>query len=162
MATDPRGNIDLDDLRGKVDETTAGLMITNPTTLGLFDEDIEEITRIFHGAGGLMYFDGANMNAIFGIARPGDIGFDIMHFNLHKTFTQPHGGGGPGGGPIAVRGHLEPYLPVPSGGAATEIASRSTTTGRSRSAGCAAFSGPFGIFVRAYATSAPRAAVCAR
>src|SRR5207248_8623662 len=98
VKTDPRGNVDLDDLRTKVDGETAGLMLTNPSTLGLFDEGIEEITRIFHQAGALMYYDGANLNAICGISRPGDFGFDIVHFNLHKTFSQPHGGGGPGGG----------------------------------------------------------------
>ena len=113
VATDARGNIDLDDLRGKVDEATAGLMLTNPSTLGLFDEGIEEVERIFHGAGALMYYDGANLNAVCGIARPGDMGFDIVHINLHKTFSQPHGGGGPGGGPIAVRDMLDPFLPVP-------------------------------------------------
>ena len=89
-------------------------MITNPSTLGLFDEGIEEIERIFHGAGALLYYDGANLNAVCGISRPGDMGFDVVHFNLHKTFSQPHGGGGPGGGPIAVRDILEPYLPVPT------------------------------------------------
>src|SRR5207302_1882196 len=108
VKTDPRGNVDVEDLRGKVGPQTAGLMLTNPSTLGLFDEGIEEITRIFHEAGALMYYDGANLNAICGIARPGDFGFDIVHFNLHKTFSQPHGGGGPGGGPIAVRERLEP------------------------------------------------------
>jgi len=113
VKTDQRGNIDLDDLRGKVDGGTAGLMLTNPSTLGLFDENIEEIARTFHSAGALMYYDGANLNAVCGISRPGDMGFDVVHFNLHKTFSQPHGGGGPGGGPIAVRASLEPYLPVP-------------------------------------------------
>ena len=103
VKTDARGNIDVDDLRAKVDEQTAGLMLTNPSTLGLFDENIEEIARIFHDAGALMYYDGANLNAVCGISRPGDMGFDIVHINLHKTFSQPHGGGGPGGGPIAVR-----------------------------------------------------------
>ena len=93
--------------------TTAGLMLTNPSTLGLFDENIEEIRDVFHAAGALMYYDGANLNAVCGISRPGDMGFDIVHINLHKTFSQPHGGGGPGGGPIAVRESLEPYLPVP-------------------------------------------------
>ena len=114
VQTDPRGNIDVEDLRAKVDETTAGLMLTNPSTLGLFDESIEEITRIFHEAGALMYYDGANLNAVCGISRPGDMGFDIVHFNLHKTFSQPHGGGGPGVAPIAVRDKLEPFLPVPA------------------------------------------------
>src|SRR6188474_54673 len=114
VKTDPRGNIDIGDLRGKVGPRTAGLMLTNPSTLGLFDENIEEIQRIFHGAGALMYYDGANLNAVCGISRPGDMGFDVVHINLHKTFSQPHGGGGPGGGPIAVRDVLEPYLPVPA------------------------------------------------
>ena len=96
VATDARGNVDLEDLRGKVDETTAGLMLTNPSTLGLFDEGIEEVARVFHGAGALMYYDGANLNAVCGITRPGDMGFDIVHINTHKTFATPHGGGGRG------------------------------------------------------------------
>src|ERR687897_1360763 len=96
VKTDARGNIDVDDLRSRVDEHTAGLMLTNPSTLGLFDENIEEITRVFHEVGALMYYDGANLNAVCGISRPGDMGFDIVHINLHKTFSQPHGGGGPG------------------------------------------------------------------
>src|SRR5881275_16134 len=103
VQTDARGNIDVDDLRGKVDVHTAALMLTNPSTLGLFDENIEQIRDIFHGVGALMYYDGANLNAVCGISRPGDMGFDVVHINLHKTFSQPHGGGGPGGGPIAVR-----------------------------------------------------------
>ena len=150
VATDPRGNVDLDDLRGKVDETTAGLMLTNPSTLGLFDEGIEEVARIFHGAGALMYYDGANLNAVCGIARPGDMGFDIVHINLHKTFSQPHGGGGPGGGPIAVRDMLEPFLPVPqvvrAGDRFTLDAERPKSIGKVRG-----FTGPFGVFVRSYA-----------
>src|SRR5438034_3344154 len=113
VKTDARGNIDIEDLRAKVDGDTAGLMLTNPSTLGLFDENIEEIARIFHGAGALMYYDGANLNAVCGISRPGDMGFDVVQINLHKTFSQPHGGGGPGGGPIAVRESLEPFLPAP-------------------------------------------------
>ena len=88
-------------------------MLTNPSTLGLFDEGIEEVARIFHDAGALLYYDGANLNAVVGISRPGDMGFDIVHYNLHKTFSQPHGGGGPGGGPVAVRERIEPFLPVP-------------------------------------------------
>ncbi len=150
VKTDARGNIDLDDLRAKVDEHTAGLMLTNPSTLGLFDENIEEITRIFHGAGALMYYDGANLNAVCGISRPGDMGFDVVHINLHKTFSQPHGGGGPGGGPIAVRSSLEPFLPVPvvvrDGSAFRLEFDRPKSIGRVR-----AFSGPFGVFVRSYA-----------
>ncbi len=151
VATDPRGNIDVDDLREKVTEETAALMLTNPSTLGLFDENIEEITRIFHGAGALMYYDGANLNAVCGISRPGDMGFDIVHINLHKTFSQPHGGGGPGGGPIAVRKTLEPFLPVPAvvrredGGFGLDY-DRPQTIGKVR-----AFTGPFGVFVRSYA-----------
>src|SRR5918994_5240430 len=113
VKTDARGNIDVEDLRARVDEHTAGLMLTNPSTLGLFDENIEEITRVFHEVGALMYYDGANLNAVCGISRPGDMGFDIVHINLHKTFSQPHGGGGPGGGPIVVRDRLEPFLPAP-------------------------------------------------
>ena len=150
VRTDARGNIDIDDLRTKVDRATAGLMLTNPSTLGLFDENIEEIERIFHGAGALMYYDGANLNAVCGISRPGDMGFDVVHINLHKTFSQPHGGGGPGGGPIAVRAQLEPFLPVPvvvrdGDGFALEY-DRPKTIGKVR-----AFTGPFGVFVRSYA-----------
>ena len=150
VRTDARGNIDVDDLRGKVDEHTAGLMLTNPSTLGLFDENIEEITRIFRGAGALMYYDGANLNAVCGISRPGDMGFDIVHINLHKTFSQPHGGGGPGGGPIAVRESLEPFLPVPAvvreGERFRLDYERPKSIGKVR-----AFTGPFGVFVRSYA-----------
>jgi glycine dehydrogenase subunit 2 len=148
--TDARGNIDLDDLRTKVDEETAGLMLTNPSTLGLFDEHIEEIARLFHETGGLLYYDGANLNAVCGISRPGDMGFDIVHINLHKTFSQPHGGGGPGGGPIAVRRPLEPYLPVP---AVIEDGKRfKLDYNRPKSIGkVRAFTGPFGVFVRSYA-----------
>jgi len=125
-------------------------MLTNPSTLVLFDENIEEITRIFHEAGALMYYDGANLNAVCGISRPGDMGFDIVHFNLHKTFSQPHGGGGPGGGPIAVRDRLEPFLPVPAvvreGESFRLDYDRPKTIGKVR-----AFCGPFGVFVRSYA-----------
>jgi glycine dehydrogenase subunit 2 len=151
VQTDARGNIDVEDLRAKVDEHTAALMLTNPSTLGLFDENIEELERIFHGAGALMYYDGANLNAVCGISRPGDMGFDIVHINLHKTFSQPHGGGGPGGGPIAVRGMLEPFLPVPAvvqrddGSFGLEY-DRPKSIGKVRG-----FTGPFGVFVRSYA-----------
>jgi len=150
VETDPRGNVDIGELRAKVDGETAGLMLTNPSTLGLFDENIEEIERIFHGAGALMYFDGANLNAICGIVRPGDMGFDIVHINLHKTFSQPHGGGGPGGGPIAVRDILEPYLPVPQvvcdGERYRLDFERPRSIGKVRG-----FMGPFGVLVRSYA-----------
>ena len=151
VQTDARGNIDVEDLRAKVDEHTAALMLTNPSTLGLFDENIEELERIFHGAGALMYYDGANLNAVCGISRPGDMGFDIVHINLHKTFSQPHGGGGPGGGPIAVRGMLEPFLPVPvvihrDDGSFGLDYDRPKSIGKVRG-----FTGPFGVFVRSYA-----------
>jgi glycine dehydrogenase subunit 2 len=150
VETDARGNIDVEDLRAKVDETTAGLMLTNPSTLGLFDEHIEQIAEIFHGAGALMYYDGANLNAVCGISRPGDMGFDIVHINLHKTFSQPHGGGGPGGGPIAVAKRLEPFLPVPAivrdGERYRFDFDRPQTIGKVRG-----FFGPFGVFVRSYA-----------
>jgi glycine dehydrogenase subunit 2 len=151
VKTDARGNIDVDDLRTKVDEHTAALMLTNPSTLGLFDENIEEIENIFHGAGALMYYDGANLNAVCGISRPGDMGFDIVHINLHKTFSQPHGCGGPGGGPVAVRDILEPFLPVPvvvrnDDGTFGLDFDRPQSIGKVR-----AFTGPFGVFVRSYA-----------
>jgi glycine dehydrogenase subunit 2 len=150
VETDARGNLDLDDLRAKVNEETAGLMLTNPSTLGLFDEHIEEVAAIFHDAGALLYYDGANLNAVCGISRPGDMGFDIVHINLHKTFSQPHGGGGPGGGPIVVRDILEPFLPVPAvvpdGEGYRLDYDRPKSIGKVRG-----FTGPFGVFVRSYA-----------
>ena len=150
VKTDARGNIDIDDLEGRVDEHTAGLMLTNPSTLGLFDENIEKIARTFHKAGALMYYDGANLNAVCGISRPGDMGFDIVHINLHKTFSQPHGGGGPGGGPIAVAKRLEQFLPVPAIVRRDDQygfdSDRPKTIGKVRG-----FAGPFGVFVRSYA-----------
>ncbi len=108
-----RGNIDLDELKKVVGEDTAGLMLTNPNTLGLFDEHILEVADVVHKAGGLLYYDGANANATLGICRPADLGFDVAHFNLHKTFSTPHGCGGPGSGPVGVNKKLEPYLPIP-------------------------------------------------
>ncbi len=150
VRSDERGNIDLDDLRDKVGPQTAGLMITNPSTLGLFEEGIEQIAGIFHDAGALLYYDGANLNAVCGIVRPGDMGFDVLHFNLHKTFSQPHGGGGPGAGSVAVRDILEPYLPAP-----VVVRDRDTFRldhDRPKSIGrVRGFAGPFGVFVRAYA-----------
>ena len=150
VETDARGNLDLADLRAKVNERTAGLMLTNPSTLGLFDEGIVEVARIFHDAGALLYYDGANLNAVCGISRPGDMGFDIVHYNLHKTFSQPHGGGGPGGGPVAVRDIVEPFLPSPTvvrdGGVFRLDYDRPKSIGRVRG-----FGGPFGVFVRSYA-----------
>ena len=150
VETDPRGNLDLDDLRAKVNEETAGLMLTNPSTLGLFDEHIEEVASIFHDAGALLYYDGANLNAVCGISRPGDMGFDIVHINLHKTFSQPHGGGGPGGGPIVVRDILEPFLPVPA--VVREGEEYRLDYDRPKSIGkVRGYTGPFGVFVRSYA-----------
>ena len=150
VTTTERGNLDLDDLRSKVGERTAGLMLTNPSTLGLFDEGIEEVAEIFHSRGALLYYDGANLNAVVGLSRPGDMGFDIVHYNLHKTFSQPHGGGGPGGGPVAVRAELEPLLPSPmvvrDGDSVRLDHDRPKSIGRVRG-----FAGPFGVFVRSYA-----------
>jgi glycine dehydrogenase subunit 2 len=150
VETDARGNVDVAHLREMVDERTAGLMLTNPSTLGLFDEHIEEVAAIFHDAGALLYYDGANLNAVCGISRPGDMGFDIVHINLHKTFSQPHGGGGPGGGPIVVRDKLEPFLPVPAvtkaGDGFRLDYDRPKSIGKVRG-----YTGPFGVFVRSYA-----------
>jgi glycine dehydrogenase subunit 2 len=113
VPSDARGLIDLDALRSLVNEDVAGLMLTNPNTLGLFETDIEAIAAAVHGVNGLLYYDGANLNAILGVVRPGDMGFDIVHLNLHKTFATPHGGGGPGAGPVAVAERLAPFLPGP-------------------------------------------------
>jgi glycine dehydrogenase subunit 2 len=113
VKSDPRGLVDLEDLKSKLGPHIAGLMLTNPNTLGLFEEDILQISELVHGCGGLLYYDGANLNAIMGIARPGDMGFDVVHVNLHKTFGTPHGGGGPGSGPVGVKKHLAEFLPVP-------------------------------------------------
>jgi glycine dehydrogenase subunit 2 len=157
VQSDKAGNVDLDDLRAKADDDVACLMLTNPSTLGLFETGIEEIERIVHGVGATLYYDGANLNAIMGISRPGDMGFDIVHFNLHKSFTQPHGGGGPGAGPVAVSDRLEPYLPRP------QIVRRESSTNgaeldydldydRPKSIGrLRGFQGNYGVFVRSYA-----------
>ena len=158
IGTDAYGNVDVEDLRAKADEDVACLMLTNPSTLGLFEPQIEEIARIVHSVGATLYYDGANLNAIMGICRPGDMGFDIVHFNLHKSFTQPHGGGGPGAGPIAVSDRIEPFLPRPqvirheaatSGEAGTAFDldyDRPKSIGRLRG-----FQGNYGVFVRSYA-----------
>jgi glycine dehydrogenase subunit 2 len=157
VGTDEHGNVDLDDLRAKATDDVACLMLTNPSTLGLFEPGIEEIAGIVHGVGATLYYDGANLNAIMGICRPGDMGFDIVHFNLHKSFTQPHGGGGPGSGPIAVSERIEPYLPRPQ-----VVRRESTTNGRQpyyeldydrpKSIGrLRGFQGNYGVFVRSYA-----------
>ena len=109
----PDGVVDVDDLRGLLDDSIAAMMMTNPNTLGLFEREIPEIQKLVHDCGGLMYYDGANLNPMLGACRPGDMGFDVMHINLHKTFSTPHGGGGPGSGPVGVRKGLEEFLPVP-------------------------------------------------
>jgi glycine dehydrogenase subunit 2 len=113
IPSDARGNVDLAALKAQCDNTVVGMMLTNPNTLGLFDEHVQEIVKLVHDCGGLMYGDGANLNALLGIVRPGDLGFDVMHFNLHKTFAVPHGGGGPGSGPVGVAERLADFLPEP-------------------------------------------------
>jgi glycine dehydrogenase subunit 2 len=151
LATNADGGVDLEDLRAKADRDVACLMLTNPNTLGLFDPNIAEIAEIVHGVGATLYYDGANLNAVMGLSRPGDMGFDIVHFNLHKSFTQPHGGGGPGSGPIAVSDRIAPFLPVPvvergEDGAFELAYERPKTIGRLRG-----FHGNYGCFVRSYA-----------
>lgn len=144
------GSVNLEALQAAVGPDTAALMLTNPSTLGLFEIHIKEIARIVHDAGGLLYYDGANANAIMGIARPGDMGFDVVHLNLHKTFSTPHGGGGPGSGPVGVKQALIPFLPVPvivrEAGAFRLEEERPLSIGRLHS-----FYGNFGVVVRAYA-----------
>ena len=156
VGTDEHGGVDLEDLESKVGDDVACLMLTNPNTLGLFDRNIERIAEIVHGAGATLYYDGANLNAVMGISRPGDMGFDIVHFNLHKSFTQPHGGGGPGGGPIAVSDRIEPYLPRPqvvrSEGSNGHGPSFDLEYDRPKSIGrLRGFQGNYGVFVRSYA-----------
>ena len=149
IASNKRGMVDIACLQEQVGDDTAAFMLTNPNTLGLFDENIEEIARIVHSAGGLLYYDGANLNAIAGQARPGDMGFDAMHINLHKTFATPHGGGGPGAGPVGVKSFLQDFLPatfVKKKGDRFQLAASPVT-----SSGMMAFHGNFGVLVRAYA-----------
>jgi len=159
VATNGQGGVEMDDLRAKLAENegeVACLMLTNPNTLGVFDENIAEIAKLIHEAGGTLYYDGANLNAVMGHSRPGDMGFDIVHVNLHKSFSQPHGGGGPGAGPIAVSDRIEPYLPRP------QVVRREGSNGhgpffdldfeRPKSIGrLRGFQGNFGVFVRSYA-----------
>lgn len=142
------GSVDLDALRGVLSDRIAGMMLTVPSTLGLFEPNILEISRLVHEAGGLMYGDGANLNALVGHIRPGDLGFDVMHINLHKTFTTPHGGGGPGSGPVACKGHLAQFLPGPlvdKGEDGYEFVEPEASVGRVKN-----FWGNFGMHVRAY------------
>ncbi|WP_312038060.1 aminomethyl-transferring glycine dehydrogenase subunit GcvPB [Pelotomaculum terephthalicicum] len=145
------GRLDLDELKKAVDGQVAGIMLTNPNTLGLFESDIAEIAEIVHSAGGLLYNDGANANAILGISTPGDMGFDVVHLNLHKSFAAPHGGGGPGSGPVGVKEHLAPFLPKPlveikGDGSYYLEYNRPLSIGKVRS-----FYGNFGVVVKAYA-----------
>ena len=155
VPSDANGNVDIAALRGLVDDTTAGIMVTNPNTLGLFEQGILDVVEIVHKAGGLVYGDGANMNALLGVARPGDLGVDVMHFNLHKTFSTPHGGGGPGSGPVGVAAHLVDFLPGPivdviensdeGDSPVYGLVSPAQSIGRVK-----AFYGHFGMMVRAY------------
>jgi glycine dehydrogenase subunit 2 len=163
LATNAEGGVDIDDLRAKADTDVACLMLTNPNTLGLFDPNIAEIAEIVHGIGATLYYDGANLNAVMGLSRPGDMGFDIVHFNLHKSFTQPHGGGGPGSGPIAVSDRIAPYLPRPlvvrrearrrpgGNGASAPPAFDLEHDGEKSIGRLRGFQGNYGCFVRAYA-----------
>jgi glycine dehydrogenase subunit 2 len=153
LPSDARGNVDLDAVRAACDDTVAGIMMTNPNTLGLFEEHIGEVVRLVHECGGLVYGDGANMNALVGIVRPGDLGFDVMHYNLHKTFATPHGGGGPGAGPIGVSARLKDFLPGPLIAAQDDGENTSyTLTEPKKSIGrVSTYFGNFGMFVRAHA-----------
>jgi len=143
------GEVDLESLKAALGDDIAGLMLTNPNTLGLFDTNIKQISECVHQAGGLVYYDGANLNAIMGKARPGDMGFDVVHYNLHKTFSTPHGGGGPGAGPVGVKAFLEPFLPKPVVVKREDLYAldwdRPLSIGKMKS-----FNGNFGILVRAY------------
>ena len=145
------GLIDVADLKPLLGDDIAGIMMTNPNTLGLFEKEIGDIASLVHGSGGLLYYDGANMNPLLGVVRPGDMGFDIMHLNLHKTFSTPHGGGGPGSGPVGVAAHLVPYLPVPHV-VKTADGKFEISADNAESAGqVSAFMGNFGVILRAYA-----------
>ncbi len=145
------GDVDLEALKGAVGPQTAGIMLTNPSTLGVFERRIKEIAALIHEAGGLLYYDGANLNAILGKVRPGDMGFDVIHMNLHKTFSTPHGGGGPGAGPVGVSKRLEPFLPVPIVGHDGDEYYWITEEVRPQSIGrLSAFMGNAGVLLRAY------------
>ncbi len=152
VPSDARGLVDFDALQEVLDDDVAGLMLTNPNTLGLFERDIEKIAQAVHDVGGLLYYDGANFNSIVGKVRPGDMGFDVVHLNLHKTFATPHGGGGPGSGPLAVTDELAPFLPVPVLGRDDDTGKWRWEVDRPDSIGrIHSFYGNFGIDVRAYA-----------
>ena len=144
------GLVDVEDLKPLLDDTIAGIMMTNPNTLGLFEKDIKEIAALVHECGGLLYYDGANMNPLIGMVRPGDMGFDVLHLNLHKSFSTPHGGGGPGAGPVGVAAHLVPYLPVPKvvedeDGLLSVVDAYGEACGQ-----ISGFMGNFGVLLRAY------------
>jgi len=152
VPSNSRGRVDLEALRAAVSEKTAALMLTNPNTLGLFEYEILEIAKIVHDAGGLLYYDGANLNGIVGKTRPGDMGFDIVHLNLHKTFSTPHGGGGPGAGPVGVAEKLEKFLPIPRIEYDEKLGKYWFDSDRSQSVGkIKSFYGNFSVFVKAYA-----------
>src|SRR5665647_594752 len=150
IKSNSQGLVDLTDLRSKMNDEVAGLMLTNPNTLGLFEQEIKDIAAIVHSQGGLLYYDGANLNAIAGVARPGDMGFDLVHLNLHKTFSTPHGGGGPGSGPVGVKKDLVPFLPKPvievNGDGYFLDYERQHSIGKIKS-----FYGNFGVVVKAFA-----------
>lgn len=149
VRTTSSGDLDLDHLDSLLSERTAALMLTNPSTLGLFSSQIEEIAKRVHKQGALLYYDGANLNAILNVVRPGDMGFDVVHLNLHKTFSTPHGGGGPGAGPVLCKSHLTPFLPMPRIVRAREGYQREWKSGQSIGM-VSAFGGNFGIYLRAY------------
>ena len=144
------GLVDVEDLKPLLDDTIAGIMMTNPNTLGLFEKDIKEIAALVHECGGLLYYDGANMNPLMGVVRPGDMGFDVLHLNLHKTFSTPHGGGGPGAGPVGVAEHLVPYLPVPRVVEDEEGTLYVEEEGEQACGRISGFMGNFGVLLRAY------------
>lgn len=151
IPTDKQGDVDIEALKAAVGPQTAGIMLTNPSTLGVFERRIKEIADIIHEAGGLLYYDGANLNAILGKVKPGDMGFDVIHMNLHKTFSTPHGGGGPGAGPVGVSSRLEPFLPVPMVTRTDDTYHLVTEKNRPQSIGrLSAFIGNAGVLLRAY------------
>ena len=147
----PNGSIDVEDLKPLLDDTVAGIMMTNPNTLGMFETEIVEIAKLVHEAGGLLYYDGANLNPMLGKVRPGDMGFDIMHINLHKTFSTPHGGGGPGSGPVGVAAHLTEYLPAPHVFKKEDGTFGVTRDGDKSLGSVSTFLGNFGVMMKAYA-----------
>jgi glycine dehydrogenase subunit 2 len=151
IPVDAQGDVDLEALAKAVGPKTAGIMLTNPSTLGVFERKIREVAKLVHGVGGLLYYDGANLNAILGKVRPGDMGFDVIHMNLHKTFSTPHGGGGPGAGAVGVSARLEPFLPVPIVGRDAQSYRWLSERDRPQSIGrLSAFMGNAGVLLRAY------------